>query len=295
MSTVEWYTGLNNFKKHTLESNSFNLEIIDQDFEQGRPLDIIICDNLKNLNNHFEVLYSGGIDSEFVLYSLVKNKIPVTAVTMIIKVKDCIVNTHDLYYAEKFCRQNNIKQVFHTLEVEDFFKSGRYETYLIPYSITEPHVATHLWLIEKSTDFTIIGGDWPWVQCHIENKKLSPFKLNYSSYERFMTDKNIQGIGNMLSYSYELAYSLSKMQMLSPFNVRGSFAEINLLKQEMFPMLETRFKSYGWENLSQRILDLNSYKIYLLQKIGPIKNTITWGDKYKTLINSDVNTHDQFK
>ena len=295
MSTVEWYTGLNNFKKHTLESNSFNLEIIDQDFEQGRPLDIIICDNLKNLNNHFEVLYSGGIDSEFVLYSLVKNKIPVTAVTMIIKVKDCIVNTHDLYYAEKFCRQNNIKQVFHTLEVEDFFKSGEYENYLTPYQIIQPHVATHFWLIEKCSSFPIIGGDWPWVQCHLEHKKLSPFKLDYACYERFMSDKNIQGIGNMLSYSYEIAYTLSEKQMLSPFNKMGSFDEINILKQNLFPLLESRTKSYGWERFSRGIFNITQYHLELIKKVGFIKNSITWGNKYKTLINSNTYTHDKFK
>lgn len=285
-----WYTGLNNFKKHTLDSNKFETELIDQDFESDRPLDVMITDSLKGLSNHFDVLYSGGTDSELVLKSLLKHNIPVTAITLKLTIDDCIINTHDLYYAEKFCRENSVKQVIHTLDVNDFFNSGKHEEYLLPYNITQPHVSTHFWLLEQCHNFSLMGGDWPWVQQHKTPNVLSPIRLDYSCYELFLQDRNLSGIGNMLSYSYELAYGLSKRQMRYP-NING----VHLVKQKMYGDLEPRFRSYGWERLPQQVFNSNKYYVGLVTKIGIISNSIRWGEKYKELINSEAYTNDKYK
>lgn len=284
-----WYTGLNNFKKLTLDSNKFETELIDQDFEYDRPLDVIIADNLKGLSNHFDVLYSGGSDSELVLRSLIKHNIPVTAITLKLTIDDCIFNTHDLYYAEKFCRENNIKQVFYSLDVNEFFNSGKVEEYLLPYRIVQPHVSTHFWLLEKCHNFSIMGGDWPWVQQHKRPHVLSPFKIDYSSYELFLKDRGLSGIGNMLSYSQELAYGLSKRQMECQ-----NLTEVHLIKHKMYSVLEPRLRSYGWEKLPSRILDLNKYQYNLISKAGIITNTIKWGEKYKKLIDTEVDSNDRY-
>lgn len=295
MNKIEWATGLNNFKIHTLMDSSFNTQLIDQDFERDRPLDVIIYDSLKYYSNTFQVLYSGGLDSELIMKSLLKHRVNITAITLIIKVDDLIVNTHDLYYAEKFCRENNVEQTFYTLNANDFYYSGEYESYLIPYSIVQPHVASHFWLIEKCSEYALIGGDWPWIQCDKTPHLISPYKIDYSSYERFMVDKKIEGCGNALSCSFELAYTLSKIQMNSSHNTMGKFNEINRLKINMYGLdLEPRTKSYGWEGIPDRLFNIYDYRMNLLKKIGIISNSISWGDKYKSLINSTVTTNDTF-
>jgi len=295
MNKIEWHTGLNDFKRHTLTGSNFNTHIIDQEFEPNRPLDVIIYDSLRGFSKTFQVLYSGGLDSELIMKSLLKHRVNVTAVTLIITVDDLIINTHDLYYAEKFCRENNVQQTFYTLNANEFYPSGEYESYLTPYNIVQPHVASHFWLIEKCSEYALIGGDWPWIQCDKTPRLISPYKIDYSSYERFMKDKKIEGCGNALSCSFELAYNLSKNQLNSSFNTLGKFIEINRLKIDMFKLdLEPRIKSYGWEGIPDRFFNIYEYRMNLLKKIGIINNSISWGDKYKALINSTVTSNDTF-
>jgi len=217
-NVIEWNVGLNDFKKCTLElgehSHKFTTELLDVPFEYGRNITDIFNDHLSiRQTKYVEVLYSGGLDSELVLLSCLKNKIPVIAITLIIKVKGLIINTHDLYYAEKFCREHSITHKLVELDADNFFENGNHLPYLTPYYIIEPHVATHLWLIEQCGYFPIIGGDWPWPHTHIPQKVLSPFRLEFSSYERFMTDKGINGIGNMISYSLESSYKLIEIHL----------------------------------------------------------------------------------
>ena len=157
---------------------------------------------------YVEVLYSGGLDSELVLMSCLRKNIPVKAITLLIRINGMILNTHDLYYAEKFCREHDVPHTILELDAVEFFQSGKFYDYLTPYYISEPHIATHMWLIEQCSHFPIIGGDWPWVQTHKIDKILSPFKLEFSSYERFMQDKGIYGIGNMISHSLESSYKM---------------------------------------------------------------------------------------
>ena len=110
---IEWNVGLNGFKKCMLElgenSHKFTTELLDVPFEPNRNITDIFNDHLSNRQTKYvEVLYSGGLDSELVLLSCIKNKIPVIAITLVIKIDGMIINTHDLYYAEKFCRENNL-------------------------------------------------------------------------------------------------------------------------------------------------------------------------------------------
>ncbi len=108
---LQWSTGLNGYKKHILDSNHFTTELTECQFEPGRNVDDIFYDHLVNRpNSPVELLYSGGLDSELVLMSLMKNKIPFEVMTMVIQVKGITLNITDLYYSEKFCRENNIKQ-----------------------------------------------------------------------------------------------------------------------------------------------------------------------------------------
>lgn len=204
------------------------------------------------------------------------------------KAKGILLNVTDMYYSERFCRENGINQKIFTIDAINFFESGKFLDYLEPYHITEPHVATHLWLIEQCQNFPIIGGDWPWVQSG--KNVLSPFKLAYNSYERFMEDRGIYGIGNMLSHSFEsVCYFINKQVKYSEYNYL-----VPLLKQKMYDMTEPRLRSYGWEYINPQLVRLGSYKLNLIKKFKTPKSNIIWGEKIKKLINSNTNSNDKF-
>ena len=297
---IEWNVGLNGFKKCTLElgenSHKFTTELLDVPYENNRNITDIFNDHLSNRHTKYvEVLYSGGLDSELVLLSCLKNNIPVIAITLVIKIDGLIINTHDLYYAEKFCRENDIIHKLIELNANKFFQNGEHLKYLTPYYIIEPHVATHLWLIEQCDYFPIIGGDWPWPHSHIENKVLSPFRLQFASYERFMQDKGINGIGNMISYSLDSSVKLIEIHLNNYIPGESISNFKSRMYQTMYPELETRLKSHGWENHKTRQFNLLKYKVELLKQLKSTVPTIKWNTTIKTLLNTTITENDKFK
>jgi hypothetical protein len=299
-NVIEWNVGLNGYKKCTLElgenSHKFTTELLDVAFEPNRSITDIFNDHLLNRQTKYvEVLYSGGLDSELVLLSCIKNSIPVIAITLVIKIDGLIINTHDLYYAEKFCRENGINHKLIELDACKFFQNGDHLAYLTPYYIIEPHVATHLWLVEQCSYFPILGGDWPWVHNHIENKVLSPFRLEFSSYERFMKDKGIHGIGNMVGYSLESSCKLMKLHLDNHISGEAVSNIKSRMYQTMYPELESRLGSYGWENNKTPKLNLLLYKIELIKQLRSTTPVIKWNNTIKTLLNTSTNENDKFK
>lgn len=297
---IEWNFGLNNYKKCTLElgenNHKFTTELLDVLFEPNRTITDIFNDHLSNRQTKYvEVLYSGGLDSELVLLSCIKNSIPVIAVTLVIKIEGMIINTHDLYYAERFCRENNITHKLVELDGSSFYQSGKYLDYLTPYYIIEPHVATHLWLIEKCSYFPIMGGDWPWVHTNVENKVLSPFRLEFSSYERFMKDKGIYGIGNMIGHSLESTCKLIQIHLDNHIGGESVSNFKSRMYQTMYPELQPRLRSYGWENHKTSKFNLLTYKIELIRQLQSTIPVIKWHNTIKTLLNTQVNENDKFK
>jgi len=291
---IEWTTGLGDFKKHTLDGSSFTTTLSETEFVPDRNVDAIFSDHFSDCSGTVEVLYSGGLDSEIVLASCLRNKIPVEAMTMVIKIRGAIANVVDLYYSEKFCRENNVKQNMFYLDATEFYESGKYLEYLKPFQITEPHVASHFWLIEQCQNFPVVGGDWPWVQAHKEHKVLSPFKLSFSSYERFMASKGINGIGNMISHSYESCYYFMKKHIQEYELGNDTFHTVPFMKYRMYDLAEPRIKSYGWEDCPSNVFNIMMYKINLLKLMGAPKSKIVWGDKTKQLLNTDTTENESF-
>jgi hypothetical protein len=300
LNVIEWNVGLNGYKKCTLElgenNHKFTTELLDVTFESNRNITDIFSDHLSNRQTKYvEVLYSGGLDSELVLLSCIKNSIPVIAITLVIKINGLIINTHDLYYAEKFCRENNITHKLIELDACKFFQNGEHLKYLTPYYIIEPHVATHLWLIEQCSYFPILGGDWPWVHTHTENKVLSPSRLEFSSYERFMTDEGIHGIGNMVGYSLESSYKLIQIHLDKHIGGESVSNFKSRMYQTMYPELKPRLRSYGWEHHKTNSFNLVNYKIELIKQLKPSTPNIKWNNTIKELLNTQVNENDKFR
>ena len=290
---LQWSTGLNGYKKHSLHNNHFTTELTECQFEKGRNIDNIFIDHLIDKpNSPVELLYSGGLDSELVLMSLLRNKIPVEAMTMVITIKGAILNVVDLYYSEKFCRENNVKQNLFYFDAVDFYDSGKYLDYAVPFNIIEPHVPSHMWLIEQCHNYPIIGGDWPWLQ--VEKRVLSPFKLSFSSYERFMSSKGITGIGNMLSHSFESSYYFIDRHLKAHEKDIDSFHTVPFLKYKMYETNEPRIKSYGWESCPTQLFNITKYKVELLKRAHAQKSSIIWGEQISQLIESTTNTNSRF-
>ena len=295
---ISWSAGLNDYMKRTLvlgDTKEFTTELTDNDFEPNRDIDAIFYDHLKDRQTKtVDLLYSGGLDSELVLMSCIRNKIPVNAITLIVKVKGAILNVVDLYYSEKFCRENNIKQHFFHLDAEDIFHNDAYLDYLVPYQIAEPHLASHFWLLERCQNFPVIGGDWPWVHAHKQDKVISPTRIDFCGYERYMHDKQITGIGNMIGHSLESSCYFMQKHIEHYRPGQDGFHTVPFLKYKMYQTSEPRIKSYGWETCPEPLLSLKRYRTILLSKIGYVRNKIKWGSKINDILQSSVSENTSF-
>jgi hypothetical protein len=295
---ITWQDGMDLYKSHTLEVNGtenvYTLELCDRDIpSEVRNVSDIINDCLKERDTKtVEVLYSGGLDSELVLRACIKNKIPIVVITMKLYIDGVIINSHDLYYSEKFCREHNLTQKFVELHARPFFENGDHINYLKPYYITSPHVASHFWLIEQCNSFPIMSGDYSWPQ-HIP--VLSPHRLSFNSYSKFMQDNGISGIGNVLNHSLELNVKMIQQHIKNysdPFNIM-------LFRSKMYSSLglgnfEPRFRSFGWEYVSSKWFDRMKYKDELINMYGEDKSTIKWNTKIAEAINGSVGFNDKF-
>jgi len=297
---VTWEEGIDSYIINTLEINDieniYTVEICDRELpSESRSISDIIFDCFKDRDTKtVEVLYSGGLDSELVLKACIKNKIPVTAITMKLYIDDIIINSHDLYYSEKFCRENNITQKLVDFHIRSFYENGDHVSYLKPYHITSPHVASHLWLLEQCSSFPVIGGEYSWPQ---PSKVLSPHRLSYNSYSRFMKDRNITGIGNVLNHSLELNIKMIQHSLDTQYII-NSF-DIMLFKYRMYNnfdlgIFEPRMKSYGWENVSPKWFNKMKYKDELVNMYGIDKPIIKWGKKIADVMGGEPGMNDKF-
>lgn len=292
MEDKTWVSGLTGYKKHILSDSEFITILTDCEVKKDREVTDIFRDHIGD-RKHVEVMYSGGTDSEIVLLSLLEAKIPVTAVTMVIKVDGCILNTHDLYYSEKFCREHNIEQKKIEFNAGPFYENGDYLTYLTPYRIIEPHVASHFWLIEQLT-YPIMGGDWPWVHRYKPQKVISPIRLDYSCYELFMQTKGIDGIGNMINHSLESTCKFIQLHIDCSLNTKKDHLIKNEMYSKLYPSIENRVRSYGWENCSKKILNMTNYKIELIKKSKITTPIIQWGETIAYILSTTERENKSF-
>lgn len=296
---LNWCDGIDNYKHHKLLINngklvSYELEILDKPIPKiERNISEIFVDIFNQKQTKFvEVLYSGGLDSELILFLCHTNKIPVKAITMRILFKGYPLNTHDLYYSEKFCRLNNIEQKFVDLNIEKIFYDGLYLKYAEPYKMSTLHVCTHMWLLEQCTGFPVYSGSytWPWK----DKKIISPHRYQFNIIDKFLKDNNIQGIGSMFNHSLELNVKFLKAHLdtYNTTNFKTDSLEFPNFKQKMFEILtghafELRMKSYGWEAAPEEIMESNKYKKVLVDRFSVPTHTIRWNNTIAAILGTE--------
>jgi hypothetical protein len=293
-----WSDGVDDYKENKLIIDSVtgkkvhHITLKDVPTDNTKSYLDMTYDVLSN-KGKIDVLLSGGQDSELLLRTVIALGIDYNVITMKLLVDGCIVNTHDLYYSELYCRTNNIKQNIITLDVVEFFESERYLNYLIPYSIIEPHVATHFWMVEQCDNVPIFAGDysWPWTHKAV----ISPHRFEYSSYSRFMHEKNINGISSFLNHSLELNMHMIERHIKQyDDSIESGRFKANLYSSLGLGPFVPRLRNSGWEGLTSKLFKKNKYKIELIKKLGVIQSTIFWGEKIKTLLGSEVYSNDKY-
>jgi Queuosine biosynthesis protein QueC len=290
-----WYDGKDNYKENNLYINYrtnqkiYHLKLLDVPVQTDRDFLTIVNEFFSTKN---EIMFSGGTDSEVVLRSAILTKQNFKVITLRLFYDDMLMNTHDIYYSEKICRELGVKQTYVDLNARVFFENGDYIKYLEPYNILEPHVATHFYLIDQCDNYPIFGGDysWPWATKPV----ISPHRLWYTQYIRYMRDRGINGINSFLNHSLELnLYFMKRHKELFDHNL-----DVGKFKAQVYNTLgigyfEPRFRSYGWEKFMKNF-SLMPYREQLKTTLGEIKHTIFWENQICNVLEGNITSNDEF-
>lgn len=282
-----WSDGLNNYKQHQIVNKQHYIDyklLINGDVPNS-SFDEIVLKNLEGNQLPIHLLYSGGIDSEFVLVMLKKLNVQFDVVTMKLTYKNLIINTQDIYYSDKFCRHNNIKQKIITLDCKKFYESDDYKKFIEPYSINSAYLSSQFWLLSQLDGFNIIGGNYFWPQFQKDNPVLSPMTYGSNFHQKFMNDNNIRGIGNMLSHSYAINYLLIQehKKHLGTSQIGVKEIKSKIYKTLSESNLELRNISHGWEN--RDIFDVKKFDL----PINLYKHCqIIWDENLKNLLETTL-------
>lgn len=304
-----WHTGYNNWIKNTLivdsSQHSYNLELLDIDCDESLDINSALIESIQNRPSlGVELLFSGGVDSESILLFLLNNSIPVTAITLVYKLKNIPINIYDLYYAEKFCREHSVKHKIIELDLDTFFDSGKFLDYIQPYYIREPHVAALLWLMEQCERYPIFAGSWPWLQTHKSPYVISPLRIDFNNIYKFMIDKSITGIGNMLSHSLLGSAILLRThkQLIENGNYNTTKWEVSRFKRDMYKtcgwhIRDYRIEHWGLENFMRHNPEFYAYdelREHCYKLIGTVQHTIKWNKIIARAIDIDPGMNDSF-
>lgn len=255
-----WYSGLNNYKIQTTYNNTFTIEYLEQEFNRGFTIQEVYKTHLQNITRPFvEVLYSGGLDSEIVMLTLLEMKIPIRVKCLKLYFNDLLLNGYDLYFIDNFCRQRNIDVHFIDLEITKFHGSAVDIDICSKYHMQKPYHSFTFYALQQCEGYIVMGGEYPWP--YLENKK---YKLHcpnipFNSYELFFKDYGLDGIGNMQTHSLNSLYLFLQSHLKVIKNVQEKYfnkfkyIEVGNIKHEVLQnlgyQLTPRFKMNGFEPL----------------------------------------------
>lgn len=155
---------------------------------------------LSDIQDEIAVPLSGGLDSEWVAWSLLKADRVFTPAIMRYHANGQFLNTHDFVFAERWCDSNNISPVYFDLDVVDFFGNGKFLEYAKNYYCNSPQLCCHLWLIEQIGKFVILPGD-PTSAKNGEQFVLPDLKMY--SYDVLFHKRDMKGIARLHLFDEE--------------------------------------------------------------------------------------------
>lgn len=160
-----------------------------------------------NKTGKFQVLYSGGVDSQYVCEVLLRLGMEFDPVIIELKTNSGeVLNNHDIVYAYEFCQNRNIKPITYDLNFEKFIDSGQNVEIARSVNCCSFGLPTTLFVVSQLDGFSLLGNDPPYLRN--ENGIWMLEELEYiHSLLRYYKKFNVNGCPFLLSYTPEMMLS----------------------------------------------------------------------------------------
>lgn len=202
------------------------------------------------------LMYSGGVDSEYLLQILINLGIDVTPVIVKLTPR---YNEHDVRYAFNFCESKKLSPVVIDIDFDDFVKKGKILDIAFKSECGAYQLPSTFHAVSQLDGTVIMGSHGPSHISKIDNDWfVDEMQCNHSVLTWFEKN-NIYGFPFVLAYTAEQYYSFLRhpLMLLVAQNKFSGRKGSNFIKGEIYNdlsgyNLEPRKKFTGYEHIERR-------------------------------------------
>lgn len=155
----------------------------------------------------FQVLYSGGLDSQYICEILLRLGMDFEPVLIQLKNPNgSVYNMHELKYAFDFCESKKLNPTIYDLDYDNFVKTGKINDVAESASCSAIEMPATLYVASQLDGFTLIGNDPPYVRLEKNGWMFEQLEVIYS-LTRFYNNFNLNGCPYLLYYTPEMLLS----------------------------------------------------------------------------------------
>lgn len=206
------------------------------------------------------LLYSGGLDSEYVLSVFLKLGMDIHPVIMnLCSHSGYIYNTHESKYAFKFCEAKGLNPTVINLNFDEFVESGQLLSIAESVECAAYQLPASMWLASQIDGTVITGNDPPHLKLNTQDGQwyLDEEEIIHTQFKYFKK-YDVYGTPFFLSYTPELMLSFlldPTMADLANHKFYGKLGS-NSTKVHVFNNgsgfdLEQRVKQHGYEKIAE--------------------------------------------
>jgi len=213
----------NNYMKSSGNGDSWHVDIS----PATRPVCSYFEETLRTLEYVYQnkdgdlyVLYSGGMDSEYVCECLIHLGMKFTPVIVKL-IPD--YNQHDLKYALEFCERKNLKPIIYDVDYDKFVESGKIVEIAENMRSCSFRMPATMLPMTEIDGFFLLGNDPPYMRLNNGVWQLEEEEVIHSIMN-FYRHYDIKGCPFVLSYTPEMMLSFLKdptMEQLAHHQIPG--------------------------------------------------------------------------
>lgn len=197
------------------------------------------------------ISYSGGVDSESIIYTFLEAKVPFEVITAKLRYN---INEYDLFYVKKVCDTYNLKLHILDVDIENFLETKMME-YAVPTKCCSPQFPLHMYLWDSFDGFIVAGHELVFNRTPPSKEFYFKTVEKEDSVHRYHIWRNRDGCPAFQFYRPELVLSfILENEMLKLFSFGKTFkiSYSSIQKTRLYEKcfnLEKRKSKTGFESI----------------------------------------------
>jgi hypothetical protein len=162
-----------------------------------------------NKTGKFQVLYSGGLDSQYVCEVLLHLKMPFEAIIVyLIDNESNVLNHHDIIYAHEFCKIKKLDPIIYKFNFYNFVESGKNVEIAESVSCCAYGLPAWMHIASRLDGYSLLGHDPPYIRYKKDQNRWFLEELEFAhSLLRFYAKYKLNGCPFTLMYTSEMMLS----------------------------------------------------------------------------------------